>query len=164
MYTPQIPRYCARYSVERDGAVLLCSPYCIAEGCIKTPTFGVAGDRHALFCTEHAREHPEIGLVNLRVRKCEVKSCSTQPVFGFSADRIRIRCKAHSLPGMINVAHAYCEDRNKRIRSVGYKFDNDKVSSGNCYVQWSLAERYSCCRHSHADVARVRFAIATYRE
>eukprot|EP00953_Heterococcus_sp_UTEX-ZZ885_P007005 4272-Heterococcus_DN1.PRE.3 len=128
VYTPQIPRYCARHSIDRDGAVLLYTPYCIAEGCLKKPSFGCADDRQALYCAEHVREHPEMELVNLIAKTCEVTSCSTQPVYGFSADNSVRRCKAHILPGMINVSHRYCESCKQRIRKGGYKFDNDKVT------------------------------------
>jgi EsV-1-7 cysteine-rich motif len=117
------------------------SAFCIAEGCLKRPSFGLAGDRRALYCIEHADEHPEIGLVNVSAKTCEVESCTTQPAFGFSTDKIRRRCKAHRLPGMTNVAQTLCESCNKRIRTEGYMFDHDKVCLESCM----------CSAHSRSD-------------
>jgi EsV-1-7 cysteine-rich motif len=127
-YTPQISRYCARHSVDREGVVCLGSYYCVAAGCLKKPSFGFADDRQALYCSKHAREHPNRGLINVSEKTCEVGTCTKQPAFGYSADNVRRYCKAHMLPGMSNVAHKYCESCSKRIIGSGYKFDNDKVS------------------------------------
>jgi EsV-1-7 cysteine-rich motif len=130
--TLQVSRYCARHSVDRDGVVALRMAYCIADGCIKRPLFGSADDRQALYCTEHAREHPEKGLVIVTVMTCEDTTCTARPAWGYSADNVLRRCKRHILPGMINVTHRYCESCNQRIKGIGYKFDNDKVCLESC--------------------------------
>jgi EsV-1-7 cysteine-rich motif len=125
--TLQVPRYCTRHSVDKDDVVSLRTSYCIADGCIKRPLFGSAGDRQALYCTEHAREHPEKALVKVKSKTCEVTTCTARPGYGYSTDNVLRRCKAHILPGMTNVTHRYCESCNQRIKGVGYNFDNDKV-------------------------------------
>eukprot|EP00953_Heterococcus_sp_UTEX-ZZ885_P038319 19667-Heterococcus_DN1.PRE.2 len=116
LLSDKVPRYCARHSVDRDGAVHLCTPYCIADGCLKRPLFGSADDRQVLYCTEHAHEHPEKQLVNLTVMTCEETTCTARSAWGYSADNVLRRCKAHILPGMINVTHRYCESCNQRIK------------------------------------------------
>ena len=50
---------------------------CLAEGCSKQPSLGVAGTKMAEYCAQHAPD----GMVNVRNKRCTTEDCGKEPSF-----------------------------------------------------------------------------------
>ena len=84
------------------------SKKCYHDGCLKKPSFGIAGSKTPTFCAEHAAE----GMVNVIEKKCKHESCSKQPSFGFAGSKSGTFCAQHALEGMINITRKRCRYEN----------------------------------------------------
>ncbi|CAN0429552.1 unnamed protein product [Ascophyllum nodosum] len=74
----------------------VCNKKCRTEGCVKQPSFGVAGTKTVEYCAQHA----PYGMVNVCIRKYRTQGCSKKPLFGvantittqYSAQHARRKC------------------------------------------------------------------------
>lgn len=104
---------------------------CLNGNCPRVRTFGFANEKVMKFCSEHQ----EIGMVDLRHRRCASEGCSTQPKFGLPGGK-REYCSYHSRVGMVNLDYdgraaggAAAPLHNKKKRASG-RGGADGVVSG----------------------------------
>ena len=67
--------------------------------CEKTPLFNFEGIKAGAYCKLHA----EIGMINVRSKRCSRESCMTRPNFNVEGSKIPVYCKEHAQNGMVNV-------------------------------------------------------------
>ena len=78
------------------------STRCDVDGCDKSPTFGLAGDRIASRCAAH--KAPD--MVNVRDKRCNgAGGCDKRPTYGLVGAPAS-RCASHKAPDMVNVKNA----------------------------------------------------------
>ena len=84
-----------------DGIVDVCNKKCRTEGCVKQPSFEVAGTKTAEYCAQHALD----GMAIVFSRKCRTGGCGKIPSFGVAGRKTAECCAQH---GMVNVCNRKC--------------------------------------------------------
>ena len=72
----QKKEYCAQHAP--NGMVNVKSRKCRTQGCVKAPSFGVAGTKTAEYCAQHAPDE----MVDIKSRKFGTQGCGKGPSFG----------------------------------------------------------------------------------
>ena len=70
--------------------------------CTSQASFGYE-DKQPLFC----KSHSEIGMIDVKNKKCEYPGCKTQPGFGILGERAKF-CVKHKTEDMTDVSHKKC--------------------------------------------------------
>ncbi|CAM9765281.1 unnamed protein product [Sphacelaria rigidula] len=77
---------------------------CGEEGCVKYPSYGVAGSKKAEFCSKHAGA----GMVNVVNKRCGEEGCVKYPSYGVAGSKKAEFCFKHARAGMVNVVNKRC--------------------------------------------------------
>jgi hypothetical protein len=73
--------------------------------CQTRPSYNLAGEKTARFCSEHAPE----GMVNVVSERCEHLDCQTRPSYNLAGEKKARFCFQHAPEGMVNVRSERCE-------------------------------------------------------
>jgi hypothetical protein len=74
------------------------SKRCSYENCLKRPSFNLATEKIAIYCSEHQKEN----MINIKKNKCQSSKCKETPLYGLPEKRIQF-CYKHKQPNMINL-------------------------------------------------------------
>ena len=64
---------------------------CSYENCLKGPTFNLATEKIAIYCSEHKKEN----MINIKDKRCSYENCLKQPTFNLPTEKIAIYCCEH---------------------------------------------------------------------
>ena len=110
----------------------------ICEVCGIKAIFNFKGELYGILCSKHK----EIGMVDVKNKKCEYNGCNKQPVFNNPEEKEGKFCSEHKEAGMINVKHKKCEHEGCNKQPV---FNNPKEKEGKF-----------CSAHKEAGMINVK--------
>ena len=78
---------------------------CRTEGCVKQPSFGVAGTKTVEYCAQHAPNR----MVDVKNRKCRIEGCRKGPSYGVTGTKTAEYCAQHAPDGMVDFKSRKCK-------------------------------------------------------
>ena len=87
-----------------DGMVNVNVKRCIRGGCMKSPSFNVAGVKTPVLCGQHIKA----GMVNILSRCCSHETCTKNPSPNFAGIKAAVFCGKHAEEGMVNIHSKRC--------------------------------------------------------
>jgi hypothetical protein len=137
----------------REQVLMTSMPRCKAKGCkVKNATFGFEGGKGSC-CKKHA----EVGMVDVKSKRCEHVGCDVQPYYDFKGGKGRF-CKEHAQVGMVNVKSKRCEhlgcdvQPNYDIKRGKGRFCKEHAEVGMVNVKSKRCEHVGCDVRPSYDV------------